>query len=179
MTTPLEAEVTPTAQLAGRVTRLRTRVGEGGADRAVLAVGGMLLPLGILLVILGWLGASHTVLVFEQIPYMVSGGFLGLALVFVGGFVYFNYWQTLLVREARSHNEQVVAGLARIEALLAGTAAPRRRAAGEFVATPTGSMIHRPDCAVVASRDDLRPVAADAAGFEPCRICQALTVETG
>ena len=177
----------PVEQLAGRVARLRTRASGGTLDRWLLIGGGVLLPLGVLLVVLGWLGASHTVLLFEQIPYMISGGMLGLALVFAGGFIYFAYWQTLQVRELRSHNRELTDALGRIESLLAGGAAlgagagaplraPARDSspprAATFLATPTGSMLHRPDCPVVAGRDNLRQVSAGADGFEPCKICQ-------
>jgi ABC-type branched-subunit amino acid transport system substrate-binding protein len=37
----------------------------------------------------------------KQMPYMVSGGLLGLALVVAGGFCYFGYWQTQVVRAVR------------------------------------------------------------------------------
>jgi hypothetical protein len=175
-------EANPTTQLAGRVRRLRTRAGVGELDRALLVIGGVLLPLGILLVVLGWIGTSRTVLLFEQIPYLISGGLLGLALVFVGGFVYFTYWQTLLVRESRDHHRELVASLARIEQLLGGRSPggetvwePERRqpfADSAFVATTTGTMLHRPDCPVVAGRDNLRRVTPGTPGFEPCKICQ-------
>jgi hypothetical protein len=106
---------------------------------------------------------------------MLSGGLLGLALVFAGGFIYFAYWQTLLVRESRRHQQELVACLGRIETLLAGGGQPSAvgTAVGTaLVATPAGSMIHRPDCPVVAGRDDLRPVSPGTAGFEACKICQ-------
>jgi hypothetical protein len=185
--------VDPTTQLADRVRGLRTRAGTGELDRALLIVGGVLLPLGVLVVFLGWLGTSHTVLLFEQIPYLVSGGMLGLALVVVGGFVYFTYWQTILVRESRAHNRALLATLDRIEGLLGQTgalpaspAAPARpgrparsaplvaSADGQLVATATGTMLHRRDCSVVAGRENLRLVAVGTPGFEPCRICQPL-----
>ncbi|MHB8463237.1 MAG: hypothetical protein ACYDH6_21805 [Acidimicrobiales bacterium] len=161
----------PTAEMASRVARLRSRTTGGDMDRALLLVGGTLLPLGVLVIVLGWLGASRTVLLFEQIPYLVSGGFLGLALVFVGGFVYFAYWQTLQVREARAHHEHLIASLARIEVLLGGGAATAA-ASTRLVATARGTMVHRHDCEVVAGRSGLREVAAFAKGFEPCQICQ-------
>jgi hypothetical protein len=87
----------------------------------LLIVGGILLPLGFLVILVGWMGASRTPLLFEQVPYLLSGGVLGLGLVFAGGFIYFAYWQTLLVRESRQHsdqNTQLIAGLSRIEGLL-------------------------------------------------------------
>jgi len=158
------------ALLIRRVAGLRTRATGGELDRALLLVGGLLLPLGILLIVLGWLGASHTVLLFEQLPYVLSGGLLGLALVFAGGFIYFGYWQTLIVRESRTQHRELVASLGRIEMLLGGGAETTAAAAG-LVATPTGNMAHRPDCPVVAGRTDLRRVEPGAAGFGACKIC--------
>src|SRR3954464_5553295 len=148
------------SRLATRVRALRTRAGTGGLDRWLLVIGGILLPLGVLLIVLGWLGASHTVLVFEQIPYMVSGGLLGLAFVFAGGFVYFAYWQTPLARDTRSERRELTDALRRIENLLSAGAASGLNGTGNtahadrLVATETGSMIHRPDCPVVLSRDN-------------------------
>ena len=90
----------------------------------MLVVGGVLVPLGVLLVFLGWLGASRTPLLFEQIPYLISGGQLGLALVVGGGFVYFTYWQAVRVREARAQHAELIAALARLEATMTPAPAP-------------------------------------------------------
>ncbi len=43
-----------------------------------------------------------------------------------------------------------------------------------FVATPSGSMFHRPDCSVVATRADLRSVASTDPGVRPCGMCDPL-----
>ena len=177
-------------RLAGRVSRLRTRGGTGNLDRWLLLGGGALMPLGFLLVVLGWAGASRTPLLFEQIPYMISGGLLGVSLVFAGGFIYFAYWLTLLVRESRTAREDLQASLERLETLLASGAmlggltaaegydAAERSANGhaQFVATATGSMIHRPDCVAVADRPNLRAVSADAPGYTACGLCEPLAV---
>lgn len=169
-------------RLAGRVGRLRTRTGTGSLDRWLLLLGGVLLPLGFLVIVMGWIGAAGTPYLFEQVPYLISGGLLGSALVFAGGFVYFAYWQTLLVRESRTAREDLQAALARIEALLATGAAGASLAPtttnGQtgLVATSTGSMIHRPDCAVVAGRTNLRPAAPDEPGLTACGLCQPLAV---
>jgi hypothetical protein len=172
-------------RLAGRVGRLRTRGGDGNLDRWLLLLGGVLMPLGFLLVVLGWIGASGTGLLFEQIPYMISGGLLGLALVVAGGFVYFAYWQTLLVREGRTAREDLQASLARVEELLAAsltgvasTAAVSANGQPGLVATSTGSMVHRPDCAVVAGRPNLRAASPDEAGLTACGLCDPLAVST-
>jgi hypothetical protein len=178
-------------RLTADVAELRGRRGLAAlvaGDRWMLVLGGVLLPLGLLLVLLGWLGASRTVLVFEQLPYLISGGLLGVALVVAGGFVYFAYWLTLLVRESRRGREELAAALARVEVLLAdaaarpvagaaadGTAAPGAHGPGRLVATRTGTMLHRAACQVVAGREGLREVAPDAPGFTPCRICEPLS----
>jgi hypothetical protein len=166
------------SRLATRVRTLRTHAGTGQLDRWLLIIGGVLIPLGVLLIAMGWLGASRTVLVFEQIPYLISGGLLGLGLVFMGGFVYFAYWQTQLVRDTRAERRELVDALQRIERLLAGGAFIA--ANGELpaydetqlVATENGSMIHRVDCPVVLNRENLRYVDSDEPGLRPCSICE-------
>lgn len=180
----LETERGPRHErLSTRVRRLRTRGGDGNNDRWLLIVGGTLLPLGLLLVLLGWRGASRTVLLFEQIPYLVSGGLLGLSLVIAGGFVYFSYWQTLLVREGRLERENLLASLSRLEDLLervavgqptAGGAVGATSTSARFVATASGTMLHRLDCPAVAGRDSLRDVDPSTPGLTPCRICEPL-----
>jgi len=166
-------------RLADQVSDLRSsRVFDN--DRWMLFVGGLLLPLGLVLVLLGWWGASHTVFLFEQVPYLMSGGILGLGLVIAGGFVYFAYWLTLLVRESRMGRTELIAALGRVERLLEeGLAAPTHRtvsggASTRLVATKTGTMLHRPDCVAVDGKHDLRSVTADAPGLTPCRLCEPL-----
>ena len=177
MSEPVKAD--PAADLAVGIQGLRLRSGSVNLDRLLLIVGGVLLPLGLLLIVLAWLGASHTVLLFEQIPYMISGGLLGLALVFIGGFVYFTYWQTLLVREGRDQSRRVEELLVRIESHLAASADPvpstgstSAATTAVYLATPTGTMLHRSTCQVVAGRTELRRVPLGTTGFEPCRLCR-------
>ncbi|MCU1596189.1 MAG: hypothetical protein JWO12_3581 [Frankiales bacterium] len=181
-------------RLTANIRALRVpRAGFSVSDRWMLYIGGTLLPLGLVLVILGWQGASHTVLTFEQIPYLISGGLLGLALVFAGGFVYFAYWMTLMVRENRLMRADLVSVLGRMELLMQETALPvaaPRRVAGprapaaattvvapDLVATKTGTMIHRADCVAVQNRDNLRPVSATTKGLTPCALCDPLATE--
>jgi hypothetical protein len=153
--------------LRGRVEGLRTSARTDRLDRALLIAGCVLVPLGVALVLLGWLGTSRTPLVFEQIPYLVSGGLLGLALVVAGGFAYFGYWQSVRVREARDQHEQLLAELRRITG---PPSASTVNAPDGLVMTENGTMVHRPDCPVVRDRTGLR-VVTDDAGLEPCGIC--------
>jgi len=170
------ASTSRSGRLSEAVQQLRTRAVGGRMDRWMLIIGGTLMPLGVLLIILGWLGASHTPLPFEQTPYLISGGILGLALVIGGGFTYFAYWQTIRVRESREQSAEITAALGRLEMLLAGgaTVTGANTVVGSFVATPNGSIFHRPDCTVVAGRSDLTAVNPDKTKLEPCRICTPL-----
>jgi hypothetical protein len=134
-----------------------------GSKRRPLPVlaGSVLAPLGLVLIGLGWLGASRTPLVQEQLTYLISGGLLGLALVVLGGFLYFAHWQTAVLQEVRNQTAEITA------ALRAG-AAPVPFA-GALLTTPEGTLAHRPDCPVVRGRADLEPATGD---LEPCSICE-------
>jgi hypothetical protein len=78
-------------------------------------VAGTVLPLlGILAIVGAWYGVSHTAREWRQTPYVVSGGLLGLGLIFLGGFTYFAFWLTKLVEQ--THRQ--TAALERIEAAL-------------------------------------------------------------
>jgi hypothetical protein len=112
-------------QLSRRAAALRARrvTGRRGVDRPHLLVlaGGAAVAGGLLLVVLGYLGASHTIYVFEQIPYLISGGILGGCLVVAGGFCYFAYWLTRVhaeVAASRVSDERTADSLERVEQLL-------------------------------------------------------------
>jgi hypothetical protein len=80
-----------------------TRSAVVGGRNVLLAAAGALVTAGLTAILLGWVGASHSTIVAEQLPYLISGGLLGLALAIVGAVVYFAHWLTVLVREAREH----------------------------------------------------------------------------
>jgi hypothetical protein len=184
-------------ELRNAVGALRVRATRGGVDRYLFIAACVLVPLGLGLVLLGWLGAASTPYQFEQMPYLISGGLLGLALAVLGGLAYFAHWMTRIVADQRAQADRIVTALENLaatghapEAAAAAVVEPavasrgatskRARAAGNgaaaFVATPTGTMFHRPDCVVVANRPKVRKVSADAAGFEACKLCDPLGV---
>ena len=82
-------------RLVSVLTQARQRSGRVLTERWLATAAGALVVAGLTLVVIGWVGTSRTVLVAGQIPYVVSGGLLGLGLVFLGGFVYFGYWLAL------------------------------------------------------------------------------------
>jgi hypothetical protein len=166
------------AKLAGSLSRLRSRATGASAERWFRYAGAVLMPLGALIIFLGWYGASHTTRLFLQIPYLISGGLFGLGLMFAGGFVYFARWITDLLLESRqqaadaqANAARTLASLERIEALLrdGAGAVPAGRATG-LVMTRNGKLVHRADCRMVVGRDVV-PVNAVDDDHEPCGIC--------
>jgi len=180
--TTVDAQAAPTepslrlAELRSATARLRTRAGSD-TERWLLLGGAVLVPLGLVLVVLGYWGASHAPRVIQQIPYLVSGGLLGLALVFAGGFSYFAWWLTRIIREQSRLSERVDSQTDALVAELSGLRAELRQLAGaatsapQLVSTRGGELVHRPTCRVVAGRGDLRVATAGPA----CKVCQPET----
>ena len=74
-----------------------------GNRQFLLAAAGALMTLGVTAIILGWIGASRSTLVEEQVPYLISGGLLGVALSVIGALTFFSHWFVTGLREARAH----------------------------------------------------------------------------
>jgi hypothetical protein len=107
-------------RLTARATSLRGRT-SGDRSRLLLLVGGVSVSLGLSLVVLGYIGVSRTIYVFEQLPYVVSGGILGGCLVIAGGFSYFAFWLTRIHAElttSRANSQRTVDALQNVERLL-------------------------------------------------------------
>jgi len=156
-----------------------------GVEQMLAIISAILLPLGIALILLGWYGAAHTPYLFEQVPYLISGGLLGVGLAVVGGLVYFGSWVARGAAEQRRQGEEVAGLLKEIrEELRARPTEPSAKRspaaanghAGDLVATAKGGMLHRPDCAVVAGRTDLRHVSTSE-GLTPCTLCAPLDAD--
>jgi hypothetical protein len=166
-------------RLSAALARVRAR---GGIpiERWLAIAGALLVAVGIPFIILGWYGAAHTPYTFEQIPYMISGGLLGLALTILGGLFYFAFWMTRQVQETHRTAEQTQQVFRRLEELAASNGhAPGAitAVAGTFVTTSKGNMFHRPDCVVVKDRTDVRRVTGTEEGLKPCKICDPLGEE--
>ena len=172
--TPDTSAPTNDQALVSGLARLRRRTSLVATERWLLTAGGILLPLGAVLVLIGWYGAAHTTRIWEEVPYLISGGLFGLVLVIAGAAMYFGYWLTRLV----SGDRQMLDVLLRIEERLAATGPVLPAGSGPadvtaLVATKTGTMYHRLGCQVVANRaaDELRAVELPAPGLTPCRLC--------
>jgi hypothetical protein len=162
--------------LAESLSSMRTSTRKFTLEGLFLTIGALCLPIGIVTIVLGWYGAAHTGHLYEQNDYLISGGLLGLGLIFIGGFLYFGYWMARQVRATESGTQQVLRALARRDGQGAldssGTAAGRPLSV--LVVTEQGSMLHRPTCPAVTDRN-VRIVSLDgAAGYRPCTVCDPL-----
>src|SRR5215472_2523854 len=88
--------------LAAAVASVRVRRGSRiPVEQILLTAAAILFPLGLIFILLGWEGAAHNGHTYAQIDYLISGGFFGLGLSVAGGFMYFGYWLSRQLGEAR------------------------------------------------------------------------------
>lgn len=142
-------------------------------------LGLFIVAIGLLIIGVGWNGAAgsggeidHVPVLQAQLPWLLSGGFLGLAIVVVGAAV--------LVSHA--HREDRVSLESRLEALI--EAVGRQGGAGAvgiatddlvgFVVAGQNSY-HNGDCRLLEGRSEtsyLAPEEAASQGLTPCRVCR-------
>ena len=173
-----------------RLPRLGAAGFGGGLGLCIVA-------LGLLAIGLGWNGmaggggeVNGVPNLNAQLPWLISGGILGLALVVFGTAM-------IVVQNARTDRARLEAKLdelveamgrnataaptpypsgpitAAAPTLASAPAATTNVTTGVFVAGP--SAYHRPDCRLVQGRDDVEYLsAADAAArdLKPCRVCK-------
>jgi hypothetical protein len=157
-------------------------------NRAWAKLGGQLgmgcIAVGILLIGLGWNGAAGVDFVAGQIPYLLSGAALGLALVAVGS--------TLIVVENSRRDRSLVetqlrelnTALGRLTVLLGepqtgnGRASAARAATAEQVVMGRSSY-HRAGCRLVEGKDLPTGTVelAQHEGLRPCRVCKPAVLE--
>jgi hypothetical protein len=109
----------------GRLQRLSAAVEgarRGRSDRNVrkiLQVLGMVaIAFGFVCIILGWYGASHSPYLYQEIPYLISGGLLGIGLVFGGGILVHSAWSLRKIEEDRRNALAIVRSVDRLERIL-------------------------------------------------------------
>lgn len=180
----MTAMSTPNLRTGSRLSRAAEHEGEhklfADATRVrglMLWGGAALLPLGILVIVLGWYGTANTPYEYEQISYLVSGGLLGLGLTFVGGFLFFGAWLAQIAQQNRESSERMTEALLALAAAQTGggvTSADSVRQPAQLVTAGKGKTLHRSDCGLVGQRPDLVPAAEDLPGLSPCRVCRPL-----
>src|SRR4051794_55184 len=129
----------------------------GKATRPV--IGWVLLGLGALFILIGWIGVSGTPVLAKQIPYVVSGGIAGVFLAVAGA--YFLGTEELrkdsgrLDRLERMVEELHAALLTRSDAPEIHTDAATGATTNgrvSYVALAGSDTYHRADCAMVADK---------------------------
>ena len=103
--------------LARAVERSRKRR-RWDVRQIMLLVGAILMAVGFLAIVLGWWGAANSTYVFQEIPYLISGGLLGVAMVAGGGFLFFAAWLVRMIEENRSATARLTQTLDRVDRAL-------------------------------------------------------------
>jgi len=101
-------------------------VPEASSDsEALLMKLGVALPIiGVVMIVVAWWNASGSKYVADQMPMLISGGLLGLALIMVGIGLFLRFslarilrfWLARLVVEQQAQTDRIVEALAKVEA---------------------------------------------------------------
>lgn len=152
----------------------------GSMKRTWSKLGGQLglgcVAVGLVVIGLAWNGAASIDFVSGQMPYLLSGGALGLALVGVGVGM-------IVVQNSRRDRSIIETQLRDLSLAVTRLAnAIGSTGAGNGHAPSVGSDVvvlgrdsyHRPECRLVAGKDlpEVSPATAVAEGLNPCRICE-------
>lgn len=168
---PRAGSRTGTAPLRGDNARL-VQVG-------LFVAGAVLMPIGIVVICLGWYGIANTPYQYDQLVYIVSGGLLGLGITFVGGFLYFAAWIARVGADLKDSDKRLSDTLLvladsishAVAATPAAVPAAQRHAGSVLVVTGSSSTVHRADCPLLEGRSDVHP-AGPSAGLTACRLCR-------
>ena len=158
----------------------------GRATRPVW--GWTLVGIGFLLVLIGYLGISRESIVAKQLPYLISGGIGGIALVGFGAMLV-GTEDLKRTHERIDRLEALVADLhgtllSRPDAPVVGSANGESADAtspGRMLALPGGQSYHRADCSMIQGKREAKPVTTSATrreGLKPCRLCEPETASS-
>jgi hypothetical protein len=165
----------------------------GKATRPV--VGWVLLALGGLFILLGWIGVSGESNVAKQIPYVVSGGIAGVLLAIIGAYFLgteelrkdsgrldrlermVDELHTLLLERTDGVAEAVDAD--RVTSYTNGTNGSGHETPASFVALTGTTTYHRPGCQMIEGKSGaavMAPSTVRKRGLEPCPLCEPAPV---
>jgi hypothetical protein len=146
----------------------------------LFVAGAILMPLGLVIVGIGWYGVAHSHYEYDQITYMISGGVLGIGLVLLGGFLYFGAWLAKIANDQKESSRQLADTMLVLADLVSRSSGPAAAtsdatlvdAGAVPVLAGSGSTVHRRDCPLIAHRDDLRTLTGRETGLGTCRVCR-------
>ena len=132
----------------------------------------LLAAIGLIAIGVGWNGAAGQLTLLGQIPYILSGGLIGLSLVVLGAAM-------LVVQGAREDRAILEAKLDLLaEAFLEGSGrTPKAAAPGDLsgLVVAGSASYHVPGCRLVDGREEtgyLTPAEAQSRELKACRVCQ-------
>jgi HAMP domain-containing protein len=163
-------------------------------------VGWILVGIGALAILIGYLGISREALVAKQMPYLISGGIFGLALVALGTF----YLATEELRRDSRRLDRLERMVTQLHAvLLTHPDAPPAEEVeelvrafegngqvsnghtvelpGELVALRGSRRFHRANCPMVAGKPGVTPVTQSVIReqrMQPCTMCEPAITAT-
>jgi hypothetical protein len=143
-------------------------------ENARLLASLIFLATGIVLVLLGWYGAAHTNIATEQVPYLISGGLLGLGLIIVAGIMGVGALQERSNEDLRKEIVQAVAAMR--------TGMPDRPLSASDVSSnghhvfvvPGGRSYHEAGCPILEGKEGVKqllPAQASGSGYAACKLC--------
>jgi hypothetical protein len=128
---------TPVPTRLGRLAAVVDRARPGRSSRNVRKwlewIGMALIVFGFVCILLGWYGAANSPYLYEEIPYVISGGLLGVALVIGGGVLVRSAWTMRQIEEERRNALAIVRSVDRLERILRSLDEARRSDREEHV----------------------------------------------
>ena len=122
--------VTPVPTRLGRLAAVVDRARPGRSSRNVRKwlewIGMALIVFGFVCILLGWYGAANSPYLYQEIPYVISGGLLGVALVVGGGVLVRCGWSMRQIEEERRNALAIVRSVDRLERVLRSLDEARR-----------------------------------------------------
>jgi hypothetical protein len=113
-------------RLAAVVDRARPGRSSRNVRKWLEWIGMALIVFGFVAIILGWYGSSHSPYLYQEIPYLISGGLLGVALVIGGGVLVRSAWSMRQIEEERRNALAIVRSVDRLERILRSLDESRR-----------------------------------------------------
>lgn len=149
--------------------------------RLALYAGVISMILGAFALFAGYNGAATNPIVEAQVPYLISGGLAGLALLLLGGIGIAASVILRVTGEIRSELHATRDAFTQANRISSSVAAavlpesvPAASSNGSVLVSSGGSSYHRADCRLVERAEAVSKVPrADATsqGLHPCRIC--------
>jgi hypothetical protein len=157
-----------------RNAKNRSGVGAFVRENPRLIAAIVLFAVGIVLLILGWYGAAYTNILTEQIPYLISGGLLGLGLIIVAGILASSASTERENREMRRDLMRAMTNIAsRAPAGGYALAGGARSDSRTVYSVPGGRSYHFAGCPIVEGKQTQSASIAQAmdSGLRSCMLC--------